>query len=188
MKAAEIFMKNILQPDFQYESLQSIKAQDLLAAGIRGLLLDLDNTITPWNDRSLTQGVKDWFQEIKEHDIKACIVSNNRRPERVSAVADVLGIFCVYQAAKPRKKAFLKGLRTLGLDKSEVAVVGDQIFTDVLGGNRLGIKTILITPIDEREFAGTKILRLLERLVGRKPGYIRSLARQTVCRQDYYEK
>lgn len=165
-------MIGVLRPDFQYESLQDIKVEDLLAEGIKGLLLDLDNTIAPWNDKSLTREVIDWFEKIKTLGIKACIVSNNTLPDRVSAVADVLGILYVYNAAKPRKKAFYMGLEALGMKSTEVAVIGDQIFTDVFGGNRLGIKTILVFPIDEREFAGTKILRFMERLVGRKARYI----------------
>lgn len=164
-------MIGILRPDFQYEALQDIKIEDLLAEGIKGLLLDLDNTIAPWNDKTLTREVIDWFQTIKAAGIKACIVSNNTLPDRVSDVADVLEILFVYNAAKPRKKAFMLGLDTLGMKSSEVAVIGDQIFTDVFGGNRLGIKTILVSPIDEKEFAGTKVLRFMERLVGRKARY-----------------
>ncbi|RNC29305.1 MAG: hypothetical protein AWM53_00658 [Candidatus Dichloromethanomonas elyunquensis] len=168
-------MIGILRPYLQYESLQDIPVRDLLAKGIRGLLLDLDNTVAPWNDKSLTREVKDWFDRIKAAGIKACIVSNNRLPDRVSAVADVLGILYVYKAAKPRKKAFYLGLETLGLKNSEVAVIGDQLFTDVFGGNRLGLMTILVSPIDEKEFAGTKILRLMERMVGRKARFTRNL-------------
>lgn len=164
-------MIGILRPDFQYESLQDIRIEDLKFQGVRGLLLDLDNTIAPWNDKSLSREVITWFQEIKAAGIKACIVSNNTLPDRVSAVADILEILYVYQAAKPRKKAFLMGMEELGIELSAIAVIGDQLFTDVLGGNRLGMKTILVSPIDEREFAGTKVLRFMERLVGRKARY-----------------
>ncbi len=172
-------MIGILRPDFQYGSIQDIPVEDLLSNGIKGLLLDLDNTISPWNETSLTGEVIDWFKKIKIQGIKACIISNNRHPDRVSAVADVLDILYVYQAAKPRKKAFLKGLKTLELKKSEAAVVGDQLFTDVLGGNRIGMMTILLPPIDEREFAGTKVLRFMEKIVGRKVKYTRKLAKSS---------
>lgn len=165
-------MISLLRPDFQYEALKDISVEHLKREGIRGLILDLDNTITPWNDRTLTQEVIDWFQEIKSAGIKACIVSNNRLPDRVSAVADVLDILYVHNAAKPRKKAFLMGIEELAVESSEIAVIGDQLFTDVFGGNRVGLKTILVTPIDYREFAGTKVLRFMERIVGRKARYI----------------
>ncbi|NLO97250.1 MAG: YqeG family HAD IIIA-type phosphatase [Peptococcaceae bacterium] len=168
-------MIRILQPDFQYESIQCISIEDLVNNGIKGLLLDLDNTISPWNDKSLTGDVIDWFNRIKAQGIKACIVSNSRRPDRVAAVADILGIEYVYQAAKPRKKGFLRGITHLGLRPEQVAIVGDQLLTDVLGGKRVGIKTILLMPIDEREFGGTKILRFLERLFGRKIYYTKNI-------------
>lgn len=166
-------MIGILRPTFQYDSIEDIPMERLHAEGIKGLLLDLDNTIAPWNDKSLTGEVIDWFSKLKAAGIKACIVSNNRLPDRVSAVADVLGIFYVYNAAKPRKKAFLHGVDTLGINSSEIAVIGDQLFTDVFGGNRLGLKTILVSPIDQREFLGTKFLRFLEWIVGRKLKFAR---------------
>jgi len=161
-------MIGILRPDFQYESLQDILVETLQEHGIKGLLLDLDNTVAPWNDNTLSREVIDWFAKIKASGIMACIVSNNSRPERVAAVADVLEILYVYKAAKPTKKAFEKGIKALEMKPEEVAVVGDQIFTDILGGNMMGLKTILVSPIHEREFAGTKILRFMETLTGRK--------------------
>jgi len=167
-------MIGLLRPDFEYETIQDIPVDDLLSQGIKGLLLDLDNTIAPWNNKSLTREVIDWFAKVKAAGIKACIVSNNTLPDRVSDVADILEILYVYNAAKPSKKAFLKGLATLDLQVAEVAVIGDQLFTDVFGGNRLKFKTILVSPIDEKEFAGTKVLRFMERLVGRKARYTNS--------------
>ncbi len=161
-------MIGILRPDFQYESLQDILVETLQEHEIKGLLLDLDNTVAPWNDNTLTKEVIDWFAMIKASGITACIVSNNRLPERVAAVADVLEILYVYKAAKPSRRAFQKGIKTLNMKPEEVAVIGDQIFTDILGGNMMGLKTILVTPIHEREFAGTKVLRFMETLTGRK--------------------
>ena len=161
-------MIGILRPDFQYESLQDILVETLQEHGIKGLLLDLDNTVAPWNDNTLSREVIEWFAKIKASGITACIVSNNRLPERVAAVADVLEILYVYKAAKPSRRAFQKGIETLGMKPEEVAVIGDQIFTDILGGNMMGLKTILVTPIHEREFAGTKVLRFMETLTGRK--------------------
>ncbi|HHV63653.1 MAG TPA: YqeG family HAD IIIA-type phosphatase [Peptococcaceae bacterium] len=164
-------MIGMLRPDFQYESLQDIPVELFRAEGIKGLILDLDNTIAPWNDKSLSSEVIDWFEKIKAAGIKACIVSNNSVPDRVSAVADVLGVLYVYNAAKPSKKAFLLGMEELGIELTAIAVIGDQLFTDVFGGNRMGMKTILVSPINQKEFLGTKVLRFLERLVGRKANY-----------------
>ena len=182
-------MIRVLKPDFQYESLKNIPVEKLQGYGIKGLLLDLDNTISPWNDRKLSKEVIEWFKRVRDKGIKACIVSNNRHSGRVSAVADVLEIEYVYQAAKPRKKGFLKGLEVLGLAPQETAVIGDQLLTDVLGGKRIGMKTILLMPIDEREFGGTKVLRVLERMAGRKAYYTRKYAsRSTTYKRGCHEK
>ena len=161
-------MIGIIRPDFQYETLQDIPLDILQKNGIKGLLLDLDNTIAPWNDNTLTREVIDWFEKLKDSAILACIITNNRRPERVAAVADVLEILYIYNAAKPSRKAFERGIETLGMKSQEVAVVGDQLFTDVFGGNRAGLKTILVSPIHEIEFVGTKVLRFMEICVGRR--------------------
>lgn len=161
-------MIGILRPDFEFHSIEDIPVDIFAQHGIKGLLLDLDNTVAPWNDNTLTTEVIKWFKHIKEAGISACIVSNNQRPERVAAVADVLEILYVYKAAKPTRRAFRKGIKALGLKEEEVAVIGDQIFTDIYGGNRMGLKTILVSPIHEKEFAGTKIMRFMETLTGRK--------------------
>lgn len=161
-------MLNLLRPDFQFESIHEIPIKTLQELGISGLLIDLDNTVAPWNECTLTQEVIDWFQKIKTAGIKACIISNNRRPERVSTVAGLLGILFISRAAKPRRKAFQMGIEALNLKAEKIAVIGDQIFTDIFGGNRIGLKTILVSPICKKEFTGTKVLRFLERIVGRK--------------------
>ncbi len=164
-------MIGILRPHFLYDRLQDIPVEVLQKHQIWGLILDLDNTIAPWNDRSLTSEVIAWFEMIKKVGIKACIVSNNTHPERVAAVADTLEILYVHNAAKPRKKAFELGKAALGLPTAQIAVIGDQLFTDIFGGNRSKMKTILVSPIHEKEFAGTKVLRFMEMLIGRRIKY-----------------
>lgn len=161
-----------LHPNFQFDRLQDISPEFLKCEGIGGLLLDLDNTVSPWNNISISKEVISWFEEIKDAGLKACIISNNRRPYRVSAVAKILDIDYVYNAAKPGKKAYLNGLAAIGTKVSETAVIGDQIFTDIFGGKRLGFRTILVNPLSKREFAGTKVLRLMERLAGREVRYL----------------
>ncbi|UWG95746.1 YqeG family HAD IIIA-type phosphatase [Dehalobacter sp. DCM] len=166
-------MRGLLRPDLEYDLVQDIKVEDLHAYGIKGVILDLDNTITPWNDRTITKEVIVWFKMLKTAGIQACIVSNNKGPDRVSTVANLLEIQYVHRAKKPRKSAFRKGLDVLGLPESEVAVIGDQLFTDIFGGNVSGMKTILVSPIHSKEYPGTKVLRFMERLVGRKARYTR---------------
>ncbi|ADY56231.1 HAD superfamily (subfamily IIIA) phosphatase, TIGR01668 [Syntrophobotulus glycolicus DSM 8271] len=161
-------MIGLLKPTLQFEAIYKVPVSTLLDMGIGGLLLDLDNTIARWNDSTLTDDVVKWFEHAGRQGMKSCIISNNSSPERVARIAERLGIHYVFKAAKPRKKAFLMGIEVLGLEPDRIVVIGDQLFTDVLGANRVGLKSILVNPLFHREFAGTKVLRLMERMVGRR--------------------
>lgn len=156
-------MFELFRPSLQVSSLDRIPVDWLVGQGIKGLIIDLDNTMTPWNDVEVGPQVTAWFKKLKEAGIKACVVSNNKRKQRVAIVADRLGIPFVFRATKPRRKAFRAGLAILGTGKSDTAVIGDQLFTDILGGNRLGLYTILVIPISEREFLGTRFMRRMEK-------------------------
>lgn len=170
-------MFELFRPTLQASSLDRIPIDRLERDGIKGLIIDLDNTMTPWNDVEVGPKVTAWFKELKEAGIKACVVSNNKRKQRVAVVADRLGIPFVFRATKPRRRAFRAGMAILGTGKSDTAVIGDQLFTDILGGNRLGLYTILVVPLSEREFIGTRFMRqmekamfwLLKRAAGPKP-------------------
>ncbi|AGA69885.1 HAD phosphatase subfamily IIIA [Desulfitobacterium dichloroeliminans LMG P-21439] len=158
-------MFDLFRPTFQADSLDSISMDLLERDGIRGLILDLDNTMTPWNDVEVGPKVEAWFKKLQEAGIKACVVSNNKRKQRVAVVADRLGIPFVFRATKPRRKAFRAGMNILGTGTTDTAVIGDQLFTDILGGNRMGLYTILVLPISDHEFVGTKVLRRMERVL-----------------------
>lgn len=137
----------------------------LHARGIRGLMVDLDNTLVAWRYPQPTPAVRAWVEQARAAGLSVCIVSNGGR-RRVEVFAAALGVpAAVSWAKKPLGAAFRSGLAVLGLEPGVVAVVGDQIFTDVLGGNRLGCYTILVSPVSRREFAGTRLLRMVERWV-----------------------
>lgn len=138
----------------------------LKARGIRGLIIDLDNTVTEWGRATLDRGVRRWFADLKEQGIKACLVSNNRS-NRVKKVADALGIPGISRAGKPRRRAFRQAMAVMDTEAGGTAVIGDQVFTDILGGNRLGMYTILVMPINSREFIGTRMMRHVERIFTR---------------------
>jgi HAD superfamily phosphatase (TIGR01668 family) len=120
--------------------------------------------LVPWNDRELFPDVLEWINKVKNYGLKVCIVSNNHS-ERGEDLAKALGVPAIWRAVKPRRGAFRKALEIMGLGASKVAVVGDQVFTDVLGGNRLGMHTILVRPIDRKEFVLTRMMRHLERVI-----------------------
>ena len=158
-------MFELFKPTFQADSLDSIPMEVLKRDGIRGLIIDLDNTMPPWNDLEVGPKVVEWFEKLRVAGIQACVVSNNKRKQRVAVVADRLGIPFVFRATKPRRRAFQAGMDILGTGMSDTAVIGDQLFTDILGGNRMGLYTILVLPINEREFIGTRIMRRAERVL-----------------------
>ncbi|MFA5535591.1 MAG: YqeG family HAD IIIA-type phosphatase [Bacillota bacterium] len=156
-----------LMPAYYVDQLKDVPLAKLRDRGIKGLIIDLDNTITHWNSNNLNQDIFAWFKELKKFEFKPCLVSNNNH-ERVSKVAEQLKIPFVPSAGKPFRKAFFKGMEVLNTEAAETAVIGDQIFTDVLGGNRSRLLTILVMPLDRNEFIGTRFMRQLEKLVLKK--------------------
>ncbi len=157
------FLK-LLSPNKHLNSIYELDTEELRSRGIRGIIADMDNTLVPWNDRTVYPQLASWLAHLKEEGFRLCIVSNNSR-ERGGQLACDLGIPAVWYAVKPRRRAFRQALQIMNLTPQEAAVIGDQIFTDVLGGNRLGLYTILVTPISDKEFIWTRLIRKLERMV-----------------------
>lgn len=156
-----------LKPDYRFRAVEDITPEFLEREGIVGLLIDIDNTIVPWRGEKPGQNVLDWLSDMKRADIGIVLISNAEGP-RAARMSDRLNMPVIAPAGKPFKKGYRKGLAILNLSNGEAAAVGDQVFMDVWGGNRSGLKTILVEPIGRREFPATRVLRVLERLV-RKP-------------------
>lgn len=157
-------MRNLLTPNLHLNNIFEIDADHLESLGIKGIITDMDNTLVPWSDRTVYPRLAEWFANLKGKGFKVFIVSNNSK-DRGGQLARELDIPAIWYAIKPRRRAFRKALEQMCLSPEEVAVVGDQIFTDVLGGNRLGLYTIHVTPISEKEFISTKLMRMLERFI-----------------------
>jgi len=153
----------LLAPSLCLSSIFQIDLEGLRRQGIRGLILDLDNTLVAWGGDP-EEKLFAWLREVRESGLVACIVSNNDRA-RVKGFSDLASIPAIPRARKPRRRAFRAAMEVMGTAPAETAVVGDQIFTDILGGNRLGLYTILVTPVARREFIGTRLVRLLEKVV-----------------------
>ncbi|WP_042354983.1 YqeG family HAD IIIA-type phosphatase [Bacillus rubiinfantis] len=151
-------------PKEHFKSVLDISPQALKARGIKGIITDLDNTLVEWDRPSATPQLVKWFEEIKRNNILVTIVSNNNE-ERVKAFADPLGIPFIYQARKPLVRAFKQALLQMGIKKEEAVVIGDQLLTDVLGGNRSGFHTILVVPVAQTDGLATKFNRFVERRI-----------------------
>ena len=150
-------------PDICCPGITDIPLDTLRERGIRGLLLDLDNTITEWHEDEVADATRQWLHDLREKGFSACIVSNNHK-QRVNRVAGQLGLPCLYSAAKPRRKGYRQASALLKLPPQQLAMVGDQLLTDVLGGNRAGLTTIFVQYINHREHWGTThIFRPVER-------------------------
>jgi len=157
-------MPKLLRPDQTVGSIYEIDLRALRERGIRGVIADLDNTLVPWNGTVVDERLQEWLSALREQGLELAIVSNNFHT-RVEQVSSRLGVIAVARAVKPRRRAFLSLAIRLGLSPGQVCVIGDQLFTDIMGGKRSGMHTILVTPLDSREFIGTKVMRLLERLL-----------------------
>lgn len=160
-------MTKILVPDIYVKSVYDLDLDELYAKGIRAIISDLDNTLVPWDDPLPNEGLLNWLKQVQNKGFSVYIVSNNS-PERVQKFARAFGVPAISKAVKPRRRAFRIACQEMGVTLEETAVLGDQIFTDVLGGNRLGAFTILVVPVSNNEFFGTKIMRILERFILRK--------------------
>jgi hypothetical protein len=161
----------IVRPDLRVDRVERLDATRLAGLGLRGLLLDLDETLLPAAAARPTAGVRAWAAELRAAGVRLAIVSNGR-PRRVEAVARAMGVPGAALAGKPWPRAFRRGLAVLGLPPSEVAMVGDQLFTDVAGARAVGLRTVLVPPLSSAGLPHTRLLRRVERriLEGRSRG------------------
>ncbi len=139
---------------------------ELRDAGITDILIDIDNTIAPWGRYEIPPAVADWLERARELGFGVCLLSNNSAP-RVVRFSKLLGLPAVWGWVKPWPWGYRRAMGLLGVAPSQAVMIGDQVFTDVIGAKRLGIMTILVDPLSDREPAHTRFKRLLERLLGR---------------------
>jgi HAD superfamily phosphatase (TIGR01668 family) len=151
-------------PDEHVKSILDIHPEDLKKRGIKGIITDLDNTLVEWDRPNATPELIKWFEQIKKQNILVTIVSNNNEI-RVKEFADPLQIPFIFQARKPMVRAFNKALSQMKIKKEEAVVIGDQLLTDVLGGNRSGFHTILVVPVAQTDGFITKFNRFAERRI-----------------------
>lgn len=140
-----------LLPTVIVNSLTDLSPALLQRLGIRLLMLDFDNTIVPYTTDIPTSEMSAWLQKIQSSDIQLCVVSNSRKP-RVKVFCEEYGLACITHAKKPFSKGIRQCLNRYGIDPSVCALAGDQIYTDTLGANCAGIRSILVRAIDNHTF------------------------------------
>lgn len=146
----------IFCPHRLVETVWQISADELLQVGVAGVILDLDNTLVKWQQDEMTEEVTGWLKALQERKIKLCILSNSMMSKRSETIANKLNSPYVRHARKPSRVGFEKAMAAMGTVPANTAIVGDQMFTDIWGGNRTGIYTIMVKPIHPREFAYTR--------------------------------
>lgn len=157
----------VLYPDLYLNNVKEITYELLQKNNIQGLILDVDNTLIDYY-KNMLEGVDKWCKNLKDKKIKFCIASNSNNQKKVSEIAKKLEIPYIFFAKKPLKRGLNKASKIMDLENNKVAVVGDQIFTDVLGANRCKMFSILVEPIEEKDIFITVIKRPIENLIKKK--------------------
>ena len=151
-------------PNVILDKVQDISMEKLDKNNIKGLILDIDNTLVPEHMKEADENAVKWIERIKAADFKLCIVSNASK-KRVIKFNERLQLYAIHRASKPGTRAFEKAGRLMDFKNENIAVVGDQVFTDIYGGNRVNMFTILVTPIHKKENLFVMLKRLPEKLV-----------------------
>ncbi|MCL2693685.1 MAG: YqeG family HAD IIIA-type phosphatase, partial [Oscillospiraceae bacterium] len=157
-------MKKLFKPKIWIKNVLLIDEEFLNKHGLKGLILDLDNTLSMHGSPAAEAGVEEWLADMRRLGVKMTLVSNNTA-KRVAPLARELGLSFIPFGCKPLPFGINKAAKSLGLPKSSIAVVGDQIFTDVTGGNISGIKTILVEPFHMENKLMFKLKRKIESAV-----------------------
>ena len=160
-------MKDHLTPTYMFGSYREVKPEFLLSHGIRALLIDIDNTLAPYEQPDPDDHIRAWFDALKANGIRAALVSNNHAP-RVDRFNQTLGLLAFSDSKKPRKKTLLLAMRELGAKPEETAALGDQLLTDAFGAKRLGLPAIIVPPIRDKRNLFFRFKRLCERPFIRK--------------------
>ncbi|MEE1053182.1 MAG: YqeG family HAD IIIA-type phosphatase [Acutalibacteraceae bacterium] len=154
----------LLKPDVKFHGITDITVEALEKFGIKALLLDVDNTMSTHHGTVLTDGLCEWIAAMQQSGIKLMVLSNSKR-RRIEPFANRIGLPFISLGCKPLPTGYLRGVKALGEKRKNTAIVGDQIFTDVLGGNIVGVKTVLLTPIKLEDGWSFKLRRKLEKKV-----------------------
>ncbi|MGI6260807.1 MAG: YqeG family HAD IIIA-type phosphatase [Acutalibacteraceae bacterium] len=158
---------SLFYPNMMLRRVQELSPEELRQAGIRGILLDVDNTLSPHGAPEPEPEALEWIKKMKREGFVLCVVSNNTE-ERVAPFAKKLGLAFSAMAGKPLPFGFCRAAAKLGLSRRQVLAVGDQLFTDICGANLAGIRSALVEPLEPEHALRFRLKRRLERPVLRR--------------------
>lgn len=168
-------------PDMYQENIYKVNYDKLKEIGIKCLLFDLDNTLVPYDKKEATLELKNLFDKLKNMEFRIVIFSNSPK-KRLEPFKNYLEVDCLASAKKPLPASFRKVMMEYKYNESEIAIIGDQFMTDIVGGNKVGITTILVNPLGEKDLIFTKINRYIEKKIMKKLG-----DRDLFLKGRYYE-
>ncbi len=154
----------LLKPNIKLDRVTDITPEILKKYNLTHLILDVDNTLSTHHGQVLTDGLPEWLKLMKDNGIGLMVLSNSKE-ERVKPFAEKINLPYISLGLKPLPFGYFRALKAMGAKRKNAAIVGDQIFTDVLGGNLVGVKTLLLTPIKLESTAGFRFKRKIERLI-----------------------
>ncbi len=157
----------LLTPDYIFSDFTCVTPELLKALGIRALLIDIDNTLAPYEMPEPDERIKAWFSSLSENGIKASLISNNH-PPRVNLFVRDIDVDAYPDSGKPKSKMLLVAMEKMGSTPENTAGLGDQLLTDTLAVHRLGMLSIIVPPIKDKATPFFKFKRLLERPYIRK--------------------
>ena len=138
-----------LTPDYMFATYRDVTPEFLKGIGIRAMLIDIDNTLAPYEQPLPDENIKNWFKSLSDNGIKCALVSNNDW-DRVNLFNEQLGLVALAKSGKPFSKNLYKAMELLGSDISSTAMLGDQLLTDASAGNNIKLKTIIVPPIKDK--------------------------------------
>ena len=165
-------MFRIFYPDDYVDSAYHINYEKLYSLGYRGLLFDIDNTLVE-HGADATPKVKKLFEKLGQMGFSCCLISNNKE-ERVRRFNQDIGVHYVYKAHKPTRRGYELAMKKMKTDLNHTIFIGDQIFTDVFGAKRIGMKTILVKPVGKKEEIQIVIKRFFEKIVMKRYHMLRN--------------
>ncbi len=154
----------ILKPHIKRDRITDITIEDVKSLGVNALLLDVDNTMSTHHGQTLTEGLLEWLKLMQDNGIKLIVLSNSKK-RRVEPFAAKIGLPFISTAAKPLPFGYMRAAKAVGEKRKNVAIVGDQMFTDMLGGWVSRVKKILLTPILPEDKWSFKVRRSLEKKI-----------------------
>lgn len=159
-----------IRPHHVADTIHDVDYDTLVQQGVQAVLFDLENTLCPWRAWEFSPTTWSLLDKLAQQDIKLCVLTNANVPPDHGLVRALRarGIVLISSARKPLRQGFTSALDRLGVHPCQAAIVGDQLLTDILGGRRVGLVTVLVSPLGLEESLPSRVNRRVERLLGRR--------------------